>query len=141
MPMLLLNHSLNVAYFLAQSGQDASADAAASGVGGLFGLIFGLAAYVFCSYCFYKIYQKLGEPNAWFAWVPILNNWIMLKAGGQSPWWVIGMLIPFVNFVALIFVLIAFVNIIKRLGKNPWMILLMIIPLVNFVILYNFAFA
>lgn len=116
------------------SGSDASAG------GGLIGFIFGLAAYIFGCYCFYNIYKKLGEPNAWFAWVPILNNWIMYKAGDQSPWWIIGLFIPLVNLVAVVFLIIAFVNILKKLGKNPWMLLLMLIPIVNFVILYNFAF-
>lgn len=64
----------------------------------------------------------------------------MYKAGDQSPWWIIGLFIPFVNIVAVVFLIIAFVNIVKKLGKNPWLILLMIIPIVNFVILYQFAF-
>ncbi|HIK04539.1 MAG TPA: hypothetical protein IGS40_07455 [Trichormus sp. M33_DOE_039] len=137
--MFLLTQDWSLIYLLAQS-DSSSADATAGAAGSLVGLILWLFIYLFTSYCFYKIYQKLGESNAWFAWVPILNYWIMLKAGDQSPYWTIGLVIPFVNLVALIFLLIAFVNIVKKLGKNPWLILLMIIPIVNFVILYNFAF-
>ena len=133
--MLLLTYNWNFVYFLAQINQSSS-NAAES----LISFIVGIAAYIFCSYCFYKIYQRLGEPNAWFAWVPILNNWIMYKAGDQSPWWIIGIFIPLVNIVALIVLLIAFVNVVKKLGKNPWLILLMILPLINFFVLYNFAF-
>ncbi|AUT03105.1 hypothetical protein CLI64_23340 [Nostoc sp. CENA543] len=133
--MFLLTYDWSLVYLLAQSDSGSGETA-----GSLFGLLFGLFGYIFGSYCFYRIYQKLGEANAWFAWVPILNTWIMLKAGDQSPWWIIGLFIPLVNFVALIFLIIAFVNIVKKLGKNPWLILLMIIPIVNFVILYNFAF-
>jgi hypothetical protein len=106
----------------------------------LFFLLFALFGYLFSSYCFYTIYEKLGEQNAWFAWVPILNNWIMYKAGDQSPWWIVGLFIPLVNFVALIFLLMALIKIVEKLGKSPWLILLMIVPLVNFVVLYNFAF-
>ncbi len=133
--MLLLSNDLNLVYLLAQTDQSSG-----SPLGGLIGLIFGLFGYVFGSYCFYTMLQKLGEPNAWFAWIPIANTWITYKAGDQSPWWIIGLFIPFVNLVALVFLVIAFVNIVKKLGKNPWLILLMIIPLVNFVVLYNFAF-
>ena len=133
--MLLLTYNWNFVYFLAQINQSSS-NAAES----LISFIVGIATYIFCSYCFYKIYQRLGEPNAWFAWVPILNNWIMYKAGDQSPWWIIGIFIPLVNIVALIVLLIAFVNVVKKLGKNPWLILLMILPLINFFVLYNFAF-
>ncbi|MUG94677.1 hypothetical protein F7734_20850 [Scytonema sp. UIC 10036] len=135
--MLFAIYDWSLVYFLAQS--DGSSSASGGTFGGLFGLIFGLAAYVFTSYCFYKIYEKLGEENAWFAWVPILQYWIMYKAGNQSPYWIIGLFIPFVNLAAAIFLLIAFVNIVKKLGKNPWLILLMLIPIVNFVILYQFA--
>lgn len=132
--MFFTNYYFGLAYFLAQTNQSSG------GAENTLSLIIGLFGYIFGSYCFYKIYQKLNEPNAWFAWVPILNWWIMYKAGDQSPWWIIGLFIPLVNIVALIFLLIAFVNIVKKLGKNPWLILLMIIPLINFVVLYNFAF-
>ncbi len=120
-------------YYLAQTRPGSSGE-------GLLNSIIAIACYLFGSYCFYKIYQKLGEPNAWFAWIPILNVWIMYKAGGQSPWWIIGLFIPLINFVALVFLIIALINIIKKLGKNPWLIVLMIIPLINFVLLYYLAF-
>ncbi|MDB9343349.1 DUF5684 domain-containing protein [Nodularia spumigena] len=99
-----------------------------------------LFMYLFGSYCFYKIYEKLGAKNAWFAWIPCLSTWIMYKEGDQSPWWIIGFFIPIVNFVAEIFLLLALIKIVQKLGKNPWLILLMIVPLVNFVVLYNLAF-
>jgi hypothetical protein len=102
--------------------------------------LFSLISYIFGSFCFWKIYQKLNESNAWFAWLPILGQWKMYQAGGQSPWWVIGLFIPIVNIVALVFLIMALIKIVKRLGKNPWLILLMIIPLVNFWVLYHFAF-
>ncbi len=132
---MLFLHTIDwqLVYFLAQSAER-------SGGSGIFGLIFGLIGYLFGSYCFYTIFQKLGEPNAWFAWVPLLNTWITYKVGDQSPWWIIGLFIPIVNFVALFFLIVAFVNILKKLDKNPWLLLLLIIPLVNFVVLYNIAF-
>ena len=131
--MLLLQYNWHVTSLLAQSSSSSD------GTGALV-FIFTLFSYLFGSYCLYTIYEKLGEQNAWFAWVPILNNWIMYKAGDQSPWWIVGLFIPLVNFVALIFLLMAFIKIVEKLGKSPWLILLMIIPLVNFVVLYNFAF-
>lgn len=137
--------TFNFAQILAQadpgySGDDAAA-AAGGAFGGLIGLLFGIVAYVFGSYCFQKIYQRLGMENAWLAWVPIANNWIMYRAGDQSGWWIVGLFIPFVNFVALIFLIIAFVNIFQKLGKSPWMILLFIIPIVNFWLMYHLAFS
>ncbi|MTJ10883.1 MULTISPECIES: DUF5684 domain-containing protein [unclassified Anabaena] len=133
--MLLLNYNWHLNSFLAQS----SSSSESAGANIVF-LVFTLFGYLFSSYCFYNIYEKLGEENAWFAWVPILNNWIMYKVGGQSPWWVVGLFIPLVNIVAAVFLLMALIKIVEKLGKNPWLILLMIVPIVNFVILYNFAF-
>ncbi|NES99406.1 MAG: hypothetical protein F6K62_09260 [Sphaerospermopsis sp. SIO1G2] len=134
--MLLLNHDWYLIPVLAQSSSGSG-----GGMASLVSLLFTIAGYVFASYCFYTIYEKLGETNAWFAWIPILNSWIMYKAGDQSPWWTIGLFIPLVNIVAMIFLIMAFVKIVQKLGKNPWLILLLIVPLLNFVIMYNFAFS
>ena len=131
--MSLLNTDLSFTYLLAQSSSSSS------GVEGFFSLIITLAAYIFSSYCFYIMLKKLNEPNAWFAWVPLLSTWATFKAGDQSPWWIIGFFIPLVNIVAAIYLLVAFINIIKKLGKNPWFILLMLIPLANFAVMYYFA--
>ena len=134
--MALLNLDWSFAYLFAQSSYSSG-----SGVGAVLELFFWLAVYIFCSYCFYTMLKKLNYANSWFAWVPILQNWAIFEAGDQSPWWIIGFFIPIVNFVAFIFLIIAFVNMVKKLDKNPWLILLMLIPLVNFAIMYYFAFA
>ena len=82
--MSLLNIDLSFTYLLAQSSSGSG------GAGGGFSLILWLATYLFSSYFFYVMFQKLSYSNAWFAWVPILSNWAILKAGNQSPWWSIG---------------------------------------------------
>lgn len=79
--------------------------------------LFSLISYIFSSYCFWKIYQRLEVPDAWFAWVPFLSQWKMYQAGGKSPWWLIGLFIPVVNIIAVIILIAALVNIVKRLGK------------------------
>ncbi|BAY81865.1 hypothetical protein NIES267_13420 [Calothrix parasitica NIES-267] len=130
--MSLLNTDLSFTYLLAQTSSG-------SGGAGVLNLIIGLAAYAFSSYCLYVMFQKLNYPKPWFAWVPFLQNWAMFELGDQSPWWIIGFFIPFVNIVAAIYLIIAFINMVKKLGKNPWFILLMIIPLANFAVMYYFA--
>ncbi len=102
--------------------------------------LLAIISYIFGAFCLWKIFEKLGESNAWFAWVPLLSQWKTYQAGGQSPWWVIGLFIPIVNIVALVFLVIAFVKIVKRLGKNPWLLLLMLIPLANLWLFYHLAF-
>ena len=131
--MSFLNIDLSFTYLLALSSSGSG------GAGGGLSLIIGLATYVFSSYCLYVMFQKLNYPNPWFGWVPFLQNWAMLEAGDQSPWWIIGLFIPLVNIVAAIYLLIAFINMVKKLGKNPWFILLMLIPLAKFAVMFYFA--
>lgn len=133
----LLSQDFSAIYFLAQSDTGSSASTDSTNI---ISLIFSLASYIFTSYCFMKIYDRLGEPNSWFSFVPFLNLWIMYKAGDKSPWWIVAIFIPLVNLVAAVILLLAFINIVKKLGKNPWLILLTIIPLVNFWVMYHFAF-
>ena len=84
--MALANLDLNFAYLIAQSSFVSPPDIALLGIV----LIIAIIIYVFLSSCLYTILINLGQPNAWFAWVPILSNWAILKAGNQSPWWSIG---------------------------------------------------
>ena len=133
--MALANLDLNFAYLIAQSSFVSPPDIALLGIV----LIIAIIIYVFLSSCLHTILINLGQPNAWFAWVPLLQTWAMLEVGDRSPWWIIGLFIPFVNFVAIFFLLSAFINMVKKLDKNPWFILLMLIPLANFAVMYYFA--
>jgi len=62
----------------------------------------------------WKVYAKAGQPG-WAAIVPIYNCVILLKIVGKPIWWLILLLIPFVNFVILIIVYIALA---KSFGKG-----------------------
>ena len=50
-----------------------------------------LISYLFGSFGLWRIFQRLGEANAWFAWIWPLCLWKLYQAGGQSPWWMIGL--------------------------------------------------
>ena len=63
---------------------------------------------------FWKTFEKAGEPG-WAAIIPIYNYYIMTKIAGKPGWWVLLMLIPFVNIV--IFILIC-IEIAKKFGKD-----------------------
>jgi hypothetical protein len=49
----------------------------------------------------WKVYEKAGQPG-WVAIVPIYNFYIMLKIIGKPTWWLLMLLIPFLNLVFLI---------------------------------------
>lgn len=52
----------------------------------------------------WKIFTKAGEPG-WAAIIPIYNFIILLKIAGKPLWWIVLMLIPFVNLVVAIMVI------------------------------------
>lgn len=64
-------------------------------------IVIYLAIVIFIIASMWKIYEKAGEPG-WAAIVPIYNIIVLLKIVGKPWWWLLLMLIPFVNFVILI---------------------------------------
>jgi|SRR5579871_1871663 len=86
--------------------QDNFPNAAAAGgllaISGILMLLM-LAIAVICIIGFWKVFEKAGQPG-WAAIVPIYNMVIMLKIIGRPTWWVVLMLIPFVNLVVLLLV-------------------------------------
>lgn len=96
----------------------------------IFFLIVAVIGYVVHAFLLSRIFQKAGvEP--WKAWVPIYNSWIMLELGEQKGFWAILMLIPFVNIVAVIFLIIAQYHIGLKFGKSGAFVLLAIfLPIV-----------
>jgi hypothetical protein len=62
----------------------------------------------------WKIYEKANQPG-WACIVPIYNYYILLKIVGKPGWWLLLLLIPFVNIVFGIWV----VNLLsKSFGKD-----------------------
>lgn len=86
-------------------------------------LLIALIAYAIFAWLLGRIFQKAGQAQ-WKAWVPLYNTWVFLEIGGQKGFWAVLMLVPLINFVSLIFTIIAAVNIGKRLGKHEAFVLL-----------------
>ena len=62
----------------------------------------------------WKVFTKAGQPG-WASLIPIYNTYIMLKMAGKPGWWLLLLLIPFVN---LIFAIILIIAIAERFGKG-----------------------
>jgi hypothetical protein len=60
-----------------------------------------LAVVIFLIAAMWKIFEKAGQPG-WAAIVPIYNMYIMLKIVVKPGWCLILFLIPFVNYVFII---------------------------------------
>jgi hypothetical protein len=80
-----------------------SSDVAASAYGGISGLIY-LVILVIAIVAYWKIFTKAGEEG-WKSIIPIYNIVVLLKIVGRPWWWLLLMLVPFVNFVVAIVVM------------------------------------
>jgi hypothetical protein len=72
-------------------------DSGASGGFGFAAIIYLIVLVVMVA-GIWKVFQKAGKPG-WAAIVPIYNYIVILEIAGKPLWWIILMLIPFVNIV------------------------------------------
>ena len=112
---------------------DAADAAGAAGAGiGIVGLVIWLAIMVLLIASVWKVFTKAGQPG-WAAIIPIYNLVVLLKIIGKPVWWIIGFLIPIVNFIVLILMSL---ELAKVFGKSTgFAIGLMLLGIVFFPIL------
>ena len=123
------------------AAQDAVTSAAALIFSGVFIMIFlfvGLVAYVYGGLTLMAIAQKLNVENAWLAWIPIGNLFLMAKCAGLSAWSALLLFVPFVGFFYIIYV---YMKISERRGYNQWLGLISLVPVVGFIWLGVLAWA
>lgn len=127
------------ANFLAKTYRYSGSYGAGWGVGAmLFWSFSSLAFYVYSAITLMFIAKKTSTANGWMAWVPFLNLYLMCKTAGKSGMWIILLLLPFINIVAIVLLWAA---IAERLGKPAWWGILMLVPIANFVIMGILAFS
>ena len=98
-------------------------------------LFVNLLIYLFYGFVLGKVLEKAGKP-LWVGFVPIYNLVVLLEVIGRPLWWVVLMLIPFVNFIIAI---ILCIDLAKSFGKDTvWGVLT---ALFSFVMLPIMAFS
>ncbi|MGD0921050.1 MAG: DUF5684 domain-containing protein [Terriglobia bacterium] len=115
----------------AQEGERGAAGLAALGAFMFVFFLIALAIYVYMALALMTIAKKTNTENAWLAWIPIVNIFLMLNIAKKPLWWFILFLIPLVNIVIAIIVWMA---IAEARGKPNWWGILMIVPFVNFIV-------
>lgn len=66
------------------------------GLGLMFWMAF-LATYLFHTFMLYKVAQKCNcHDQAWWAYVPILNLFLLIKMAEKPAWWIVLYFIPIV---------------------------------------------
>ncbi|HVX92698.1 MAG TPA: DUF5684 domain-containing protein [Candidatus Dojkabacteria bacterium] len=115
------------------SAEDAAAAAVGLLFGGVFlvvGLVFALVGYIYSGLTLMATAQKLNVPNAWLAWIPLANLYLMTQCAGLSPWTMLLILVPFVNFIYAVYV---YMKISERRGFNQLLGLLILVPVANLI--------
>jgi hypothetical protein len=75
----------------------------------------------------WKVFTKAGKPG-WAAIIPIYNTYVMLQIVGRPWWWLLLMLIPFVNIVVAIIVTH---DLSKSFGKTVgWTVGMVLLPFI-----------
>lgn len=75
-----------------------------SGGGGIGSAIAGLiwlVVVVAMVAAMWKLFTKAGQPG-WAALIPFYNYVVMFRITGRSPWWILGLFVPFLNFFVAI---------------------------------------
>jgi hypothetical protein len=103
--------SLPTQFMLAQDATDYTASA---GEVSPVSLIISLLIALLMIAAMWKVFTKAGQPG-WASIIPIYNLYIWCKIVGRPWWWILLMLIPFVNFIILI---ILSIDMAKSFGKG-----------------------
>lgn len=80
-----------------------------------FAVLLYIVIYVYIAYTLMVIANKTNTENSWFAWIPILNLYLMCKIADKPGWWLILFLIPLVNIVIAI---IVWMKIAEKMGNR-----------------------
>jgi len=90
------------------------------------------AFLIFMIAAMWKIFTKAGQPG-WAILIPFYNLYVMCKIAGRPGWWLLLMLIPFVNLIIFI---ILYVDISKSFGKGAgFAVGMLFLPFIFFPIL------
>jgi hypothetical protein len=86
------------------------------------------AAYVYFAVTLSIIARKTATPDRWMAWIPILNIVLMCRIGRKPVWWIVLLLIPFVNLIVAV---VLWMAIAQARGKSAALGILAVIPVLN----------
>lgn len=109
-----------------------------SGIGAVMWLII-LAAYLYFAYAQFKIAQKTGHSgNAWWAFIPILNFFLLVQMANKPWYWFLFSLVPFINIIILA---VLWIDVAKACNQSPVWGFLTILPFINFISIGVLAFS
>jgi len=103
-----------IGYVLSQSNSPSGGGDGGSATGGAIVGLIQLGLVILAIAGLWKTFDKAGEPG-WGAIIPFYNAYLLCKIAGRPGWWLLLLLIPFVNLIILIIVSI---DIAKNFGQG-----------------------
>jgi len=102
-------------------------------------------SYLYGAVCLWFIAKKTNTPNAYLAWIPIANLFLMCKIAAISYLWLLVLFAGFVPYVGMLvgvgFSAFIWYRIALARNKPAWLGVLVCIPLVGLVIMGYLAFS
>ncbi len=83
---------------------------------------FALLFFLLRAWGLWNINKKLWEPYPWLAWIPLLQVYSFVKAGGKKAIWILWIVLWFIAFIIpwIILVINVMHNTSKRTGRWIW---------------------
>jgi len=96
-------------------------------------LIGGVVLYVYVAYTQMVLARRLGilMRDAWLAWLPFANIYLLTKMAIREWWYMLGIFIPYVNIFVVGFL---WSEASTRLGKNPWIGAAVVLPYIGILV-------
>jgi hypothetical protein len=99
--------------------------------------IFLIIIYIYAAYSLFRIGKKLDDHLNFLAWMPVVNDYYVIKLAKRPFWYWPLLYVPVIN---ICFSYIVWRDIAKRFGMSFVFGLLMIIPVVNWFVIALYAF-
>ncbi|MBR9683261.1 hypothetical protein GOV03_01855 [Candidatus Woesearchaeota archaeon] len=97
-----------------------------------------IAIYIYFAFALMTIAKKTKTDNAWLAWIPIANVYLMTKMAGLPGWLTLAVLLPLIplmgNLALMAVLVFMWWKIAEAIKKPGWWGVLLIVPLVNLVV-------
>ena len=103
------------------------------------------AVYIYTALALMTIAKKTKTKNAWLAWIPIANIYLLTQIAGISGWYtliILAAIVPFIgSLVVAVFTIWLWWQVAEVRHRPGWWGILMIIPIVNLVVMGILAWA
>lgn len=105
----------------------------------MFVMLFLVALYVYAALALMAIAKRTKTENAWLAWIPIANIYLMTQVAEVSGWFTLLVLAGFVpilgSLVIAIFTIWLWWKVAEIRHRPGWWGILMIVPIANLIVM------